>query len=533
MKKIPPLLFSISLFVDMVLGLEASTLVYAFEGSLQDSSFYSPNLSQEMPYRIYLPPDYSDAETESTRYPVLYLLHGHEDEENYLAHTYWTERTQIATLADSYGMIIVFPEGLRSWYTNYYNSEPGMNRFEDYIIHDVIDHVDETYRTRPDRESRAIMGNSMGGNGALKLAARHSDRFCAAASMSGVLDLSIIGVASFLEPVFPNNLRTVFGPYPANLLYYEGNSAAALAPNFVNREAPGRSHTLIHFDAGLFDHYFAQVWALEYARVLDDLGLAYDADIFGGDSESAGHTWTYWGNHIEEVLEFISKAFKTPPARPRRWCYRTVEPSFEVWGWSARILRSPRWVWVEMVDVDKHGFDFKDDGTTSALSVETPLLYVPGASFKIVVSDSFGETLSETRGTADSRGSLQFEVDFAGARLDRSAKDEDLIVQDPTSEGPQKGRPSVAPGEEFQGYRNAEKNWVRTVHVQILEEAVPEGGASSCGGCAYAPAGRSSDSACSTAQLLADLAPFLMPVGWLAILLRRHRQARHSICKKA
>jgi S-formylglutathione hydrolase FrmB len=485
MKKIAALLFSIGLFSAMAFGIKGPSLAYAFEGTLEDSTFYSASLSREMPYRLYLPPDYFDAEALSTRYPVLYLLHGHETEENYLAHTYWTERTEISTLADAYGMMIVFAEGLRSWYSNYHDSEPGTNRFEDYIVFDLIDHIDATYRTRPDRESRAIMGNSMGGHGAMKLAALHPDRFCAAAGLSGIFDLARIGVASFLDPIIPNNLGTVFGAYPANLLYYEGNSTVALAPNFVDPNAAGGTHTRLLFSSGLLDHYFAQIWAVEYARVLDGLGIAYDATLHGGDPETAGHTWTYWGDHIEEVLAFVSAAFETPPASPERWRYRTIEPSFQVWDWSIRVSRMGDWAWVEMVDVDEHGFDFMCDEPTESLRVETPPFYAPRSRFQIVTSDSTGEVISETHGVADPTGSLQFTVEFP----------------DPW-EGEQPGN--------------------RTVRVQILQESVPQGGASSCGGCTYVLAIRRNQGAPSAGQLMADLAVFLIPVGWMVILLRWH-----------
>jgi len=507
LKKVPALLFLIVLFSGIVFVFEGPTIAHASRGSLQDSSFDSPSLSQAMPYRIYLPPEYSDAEVQDAGFPVLYLLHGHEEEENYLGHTHWTERTEIAAIADSYGMIIVFPEGLRSWYSNYHDSEPGTNRFEDYIAYDLIDHIDRTYRTRRDRESRAIMGNSMGGHGAMKLAAQHPDRFCAAASMSGILDLSIVGVASLLESILPNNLGVVFGPYPANLVCYEGNSAAVLASNFRDPEAEGGSHMRLHFDAGIFDHYLAQIWAIGYARVLDDLGLDYDAEIHRGDPESAGHNWTYWGIHIEEVLDFVSAAFESPPAHPRQWRYRTIESSFEVWGWSVRVMRPLRWTWIEMLDVDAYGFDLRDDGTTSDLFVETPPHYTPGTSFEIKVLDSLGVTQASTHSTADAEGALPFTVDLSSVQVGRSVDEDEVDEQHATLVNP-------------------EGNPLRMLRVRILEEAIPQNGASSCGGCSYAFDTQSMQGAPNVSQLTADVAVFLIPVGWLFFLSRRYRRVK-------
>jgi len=443
-----------------------------------------------MPYLIYLPPGYFDLRAAATSYPVLYLLHGHEEEENYLAHTDWAERTEVVTIADAYGMIIVFPEGLRSWYTNYHDSTPGTNRFEDYMVRDLIGHIDATYRTRPEREGRAIAGNSMGGHGAMKLAARHPELFCAAASLSGIFDLSLAGVASHLEPIFPNNMRTVFGPHPDNLIYYQGNSVVSLAPNFADPEAAGSTHTRLHFNAGLLDHYLAPLWALEYARALDELGITYDAAIHGGDWETAGHNWTYWGNHIDEVLDFICAALEAPPDRPRRWRYRTIESSFQVWGWTFHISRPVFWAWIEMTDVGPESFDLTDEGTTRTLSVRTPPLYEPGAAYRIVVTDHGGRVLSELYATAEESGDLQFILDLG--QRDRSS--------------------AAGSGEDA----------TRTVHVGIYEDWEPASGEARCGGCAHTSHYTGNRGVGAAAQLAADLMLFLLPIGGLIFLQKKN-----------
>lgn len=487
MKKVCSFLFLSLLSAGIAFGPGGPSPARGAEGSLLEGSLYSVSLSRQMPYRIFLPPGYFDPRADAVRFPVLYLLHGHEEEEHYLGHTHWTERTEVAAIADSYEMIIVFPEGLRSWYSNYHDSTPGTDRFEDYLVRDLIGHVDETYRTRPERESRAIAGNSMGGHGAMKLAARHPDLFCAAASLSGIFDLSLAGVASHLEPIFPNNMRTVFGPHPKNLIYYQGNSAVSLAANFASPGDMGSTHTRLHFNTGLLDHYLAPLWAIEYARVLDGLGIPYDAAIYGGDWETAGHNWTYWGNHIGEVLEFVSAVFAAPPDRPGRWRYRTIESSFEVWGWTFLASRPVFWAWIELIDAGPEGFDLMDEGTTRTLSVEAPSLWDPGIEYQIVAEASGGRVLSEIRETADESGALRFSLDLGGRDRD----------SDPGEDG------------------------TATVHVEIFEDRESDSGEAHCGGCAHVShyAGKSGVGA--SAQIAADLTLFLLPIGALILLLKR------------
>ena len=483
MNRPAPLYLSLLLVAALAIGPGTVRPVHGMGGAVEDGAFFSPSLSRIMPYRVYLPPGYDAPLSAGRRYPVLYLLHGHESEEHYRAHTHWTERTDVAALAEPFGMILVFPEGLRSWYTDYHDSEAGTNRFEAYMTRDLIDHIDGTYRTRPERESRAIAGNSMGGNGAVKLAAKHPELFCAAAGLSGIYDLSVAGASAFLEPILPTNLAVVFGSHGENLVYYQGNSAVALAPNFAAPGADGSAHTRLHFISGILDHYLAPAWLVELAGALDALGIPYEAEIHEGDLESAGHNWTYWGSHIGEVLRFVYDAFEAPPARPRRWRYRTVEPAFEVWGWRVHVTRPVLRAWLEVRGVDADGFDLVDEGTTRTLSVTTAPLFVPGDSYGIVATGEDGRVLSEGRERADGAGALRFSLDLEG----RDGGSEDAPVS--------------------------------TVHVDIAEDANGDTGEARCGGCALGiPSARG-----DPLQPVVDVILFLLPIIGLVGLLKRRR----------
>src|SRR5678815_745252 len=93
------------------------------------------------------------------------------------------------TLADQYNIIIVTPEGGR---TSYYfdSSLDKESQFETFISKEVVEKIDSTYRTVKDRNGRIIAGLSMGGHGAMFIAARHPDLYCAAGSMSGVMNIN-------------------------------------------------------------------------------------------------------------------------------------------------------------------------------------------------------------------------------------------------------------------------------------------------------------------------------------------------------
>jgi S-formylglutathione hydrolase FrmB len=154
--------------------------VPAAEPDVRSVSHDAPSVGRTMTYQIAFPAGYGTSGEK--RYPVLYLLHGLTS--NYLA---WAN-LGAAKSADGLDLIVVMPDAGNSWYANWAESAEGQkNAWEDYIIKDLIGHVDATYRTIPTREGRAINGLSMGGYGALMLGLRHPDMFCSIGSHSGAL----------------------------------------------------------------------------------------------------------------------------------------------------------------------------------------------------------------------------------------------------------------------------------------------------------------------------------------------------------
>ena len=144
--------------------------------------FSGESVGRKMKYNIVLPADY---EQSTKRYPVLYLLHGLTS--NYTA---WA-RMGVPEYARNYDLIVVMPDVGNSWYVNWAQSEDGQkNQWEDFIVKDLVGHVDATYRTIAAREGRAINGLSMGGFGGLLLGLKHPDMFCSIGSHSGALGIA-------------------------------------------------------------------------------------------------------------------------------------------------------------------------------------------------------------------------------------------------------------------------------------------------------------------------------------------------------
>jgi S-formylglutathione hydrolase FrmB len=141
--------------------------------------FTGESVGRKMKYNIAVPAKYDQS---TDRYPVLYLLHGYSS--NYTA---WA-RLGAGNYARALDLIVVMPDVGNSWYVNWAKSEDGQkNDWEDFVIKDLIGHIDSTYRTIAKREGRAINGLSMGGYGGLVLGLRHPELFCSIGSESGAV----------------------------------------------------------------------------------------------------------------------------------------------------------------------------------------------------------------------------------------------------------------------------------------------------------------------------------------------------------
>lgn len=150
---------------------------------LQTVEFFSPAVQRTMKYDIVLPPGYAEG---GKHYPVLYLLHGYM--QNY---TVWGRNLGATFYARSLGeLILVLPDAGNTWFVNYATSVEGKDQWEDYLIDDVIGHVDANFRTVDDRAGRALAGLSMGGFGAFSLGLRHPETFISLGSTSGALNFA-------------------------------------------------------------------------------------------------------------------------------------------------------------------------------------------------------------------------------------------------------------------------------------------------------------------------------------------------------
>src|SRR6185312_14969452 len=111
-----------------------------------DVTFHSAALNRDMPYRVILPATIAT----NRKLPVVYLLHG-----NGGGFHDWSNYSDVAGYAE-HGLILIMPEGNNSYYTN--SADHPQDRYEDYIVHDLIADVEQRFPAAVGRTHRVIAG---------------------------------------------------------------------------------------------------------------------------------------------------------------------------------------------------------------------------------------------------------------------------------------------------------------------------------------------------------------------------------------
>ena len=125
---------------------------------------------------VFLPPGYF--QHKHRRYPVVYALHGFS-----IGAEQWTHEIHVPqTIEGAFGlgakpMIVVLPDSKTVYGGSMYSRSETTGDFEEFIAHDVVAYMDAHYRTIPDRESRGLVGHSMGGYGALRIGMNYPNVF--------------------------------------------------------------------------------------------------------------------------------------------------------------------------------------------------------------------------------------------------------------------------------------------------------------------------------------------------------------------
>ena len=213
--------------------------------------------------------------------PVLYLLHGLSDDD-----TTWMRRTSIERYVAERGWAVVMPQVHRSFYAD----EVQGGRYWTFVSEELPRLVHSFFRVSAEREDTFVAGLSMGGYGAFKLALHQPERFAAAASLSGALDVGGLLRRGRSFPEDPAMFTRIFGP---------GGTVGAdddlLA--LIRAARPG-SLPALYACCGTEDEL------LEANHTFAETCRGAGVDLTTSWSPGA-HDWAYWDERIIDVLAFF------------------------------------------------------------------------------------------------------------------------------------------------------------------------------------------------------------------------------------
>jgi enterochelin esterase-like enzyme len=295
---------------------------------------------------VFLPPGYNQNRTR--RYPVVYALHGYS-----IGAEQWTHEIHVpqaiegAFARGAHELIVVLPDSKTVHNGSMYSSSVTTGDFENYVARDVVSYIDAHYRTIASRESRGLVGHSMGGYGATRIGMKHADVFgslyimspcCLSPRGSGggrgapggnaANDEALAAVKTPADSAkLPFGLRAqlasaaAWSPNPKNPpLYLDlplGDNLqavmakwAANAPlAFIDQYIPGlRRYRAIAIDVG--DQDGLRVDAGKLHDALDQYGIANTFEVYPGT-----HTSDVAVRFQEHVMPFFSRTLSFEPAK--------------------------------------------------------------------------------------------------------------------------------------------------------------------------------------------------------------------------
>lgn len=274
------LLLSVSTF-----GQTAQTSKPPVTNEVKNLKLDSKLMTREMPYRVILPANYDNAKDK--RFPVVYLLHGltgHFDN--------WTNFTKLAEYSAKYNYIIVTPEGENGWYSD--SETLSKEKYESYIVKELIPEIDKNFRTLTDRKDRSIAGLSMGGYGSIKFGLKYPQMFSLVGSFSGALpattwdDKTLGGSWKVLN----DSIMSIFGATDSKTR--QENDIYKLA-----REAtPEKIKDLpfIYLDCGTEDFLIKP--NRDFSTILLEKKIPHEFRQLPGK-----HDWKFWDAQVQEFFE--------------------------------------------------------------------------------------------------------------------------------------------------------------------------------------------------------------------------------------
>ena len=231
-------------------------------GDVRMQRYYSKTTDRWRRFFIYTPPGYDRAD--STRFPVLYIIHGGGEDARG-----WAQQGRTDIILDNLiasgkakPMLIAMVDANIGGNMR----DMAMEIFKNELLNDIIPFVEKNYRVRANRENRALAGLSMGGLHTLYTGIKHTDVF-------GALGVFSSGWLPFQQETADE--------YYAYLEQNRDTINQRLKPFFLSQG--GREDIAWENNQKMLKRF-------------DEIGIHYEYYEYPG-----GHTWPVWRDNLRKL----------------------------------------------------------------------------------------------------------------------------------------------------------------------------------------------------------------------------------------
>jgi S-formylglutathione hydrolase FrmB len=252
-------------------------------------TFHSASLGKDVSYSVQLPPSYGAGR----KLPVLYVLHG-----LFEGPEFWERRglaAQTEALWEKKAIpefIVVAVDGGNSFFVN-----GPLGRYEDLVTKDLVAQVESTLPVVPTRKGRALLGVSMGGYAALRIAFTRPDLFSAVGTHSAMLLETIPRAEDGAGRWQMSAFYSAFGN-PIDAKLWAASDPLAEASSVDPKALPG-----LYFDCGSEDRYGLFHGNEALHKALEARGIPHEFALHPGN-----HGYEYVRSVLDRSLAFLGRA---------------------------------------------------------------------------------------------------------------------------------------------------------------------------------------------------------------------------------
>lgn len=214
---------------------------------------------------------------------VLYLLHGYSDD-----HSTWMRRSSIERYAAEHNLAVIMPFVNHSYYCN----EVHGGRYWDFVSEELPAVVQHFFRVSDKPEDTYVAGLSMGGYGAMRLAITYPERFAAAGSFSGSVDL--VYRISEMDESGTRDWNGIFGD-----MELENSDIDLMYLMKKNSSVPNKPR--LYVSCGTAD--FLYPLHKRFVPALKENGW----NVTNYEEPDAVHEWGFWDRQIKTFIDFMYK----------------------------------------------------------------------------------------------------------------------------------------------------------------------------------------------------------------------------------